>query len=157
VIALDVSSTMLEYVKENAAKRGICNLESYNAGFLTYEHKGAPVDAVFSQLALHHLPDFWKLIALQKIHGILKYQGRLYLGDVIFSFPVEEYNHKIDNWIDNMKEKGGVDFAKDPEMHIKEEFSTFDWVMEEILTRAGFNIDEKDYIEGFMAVYICTI
>ena len=55
-----------------------------------------------------------------------------------------------------MKEKVGIDFAQEAGMHIKEEYSTFDWIMETLLKKAGFHIDKADYSEGFMAVYICT-
>ena len=41
------------------------------AGFLTYEHVGAPVEFVYSRNALHQLPDFWKGIALQRITAYL--------------------------------------------------------------------------------------
>ncbi len=36
--------------------RRVDNIEFHNIGFLTYMHKGEPLDAVVSQLALHHLP-----------------------------------------------------------------------------------------------------
>jgi hypothetical protein len=41
------------------------------------------VDAVVTTLALHHLPDFWKGMALKRVHGMLKRGGRLYIHDVI--------------------------------------------------------------------------
>jgi len=53
VIAVDVSEAMVARMRE----RGI---EAVQAGFLTYEHKGDPADAVMTRNALHHLPDFWK-------------------------------------------------------------------------------------------------
>ena len=37
------------------------------AGFLTFTAPEEPVDAVLSSIALHHLPDFWKGVALQRI------------------------------------------------------------------------------------------
>ena len=39
------------------------------AGFLSYEHEGDPPQLVHSRNALHHLPDFWKGVALSRIHG----------------------------------------------------------------------------------------
>ncbi len=156
VIAIDVSPKMLEFAKQKARMMGISNVEFNHAGFLTYDHNGEPLDAVVSQLALHHLPDFWKMIALKRIYQLLKNGGTFYLGDVVFSFPIEEYDYKIDNWIDTMKERVGKDFAEEAGMHIKEEYSTFDWIMETLLKKAGFHIDKADYYEGFMAVYLCT-
>lgn len=66
VFAIDVSPQMLDFAQNKASTNEVFNIEFYNAGFLTYEHHGKKVDAVVSQLALHHLPDFWKLIALKR-------------------------------------------------------------------------------------------
>ena len=41
------------------------------------------------------------------------------------------------------------------EATIREEFPTFDWIMEGILRRAGFRIDLADYRAG-LAEYLCT-
>ncbi len=156
VIAIDVSPMMLEFAQQKARIMGITNVEFKHAGFLTYDHTGEPPDAVVSQLALHHLPDFWKMIALKRIYQLLKNGGTFYLGDVVFSFPIEEYDYKIDNWIDTMKERVGIDFAEEAGKHIKEEYSTFDWIIETLLKKARFHIDKASYFEGFMAVYVCT-
>lgn len=37
-----------------------------------------------------------------------------------------------------------------------DEHSTFDWVIESLLERAGFQIDTAEYGEGLGATYICT-
>ena len=50
------------------------------------------MDAVITQLALHHLPDFWKLVALKRISQMLKDGGKLYLRDVVFPSNVEDYD-----------------------------------------------------------------
>jgi len=154
IYAIDVSSTMIAYAKQKAQTMGISNISFFKAGFLSYEHNGYPLDVIVSNAALHHLPDFWKMIALKKIYQLLRNGGIFYLGDVVFSFLIEEYDYKIDNWINTMKEKVGVDFAKEAEMHIKEEFSTFDWIIEEMLHKSGFKFDilHKD---DFFAVYYC--
>jgi putative AdoMet-dependent methyltransferase len=156
VFAVDISPVMLEFTRQKAKIEGIDNIEFHNAGFLTYVHRGEPLDAVVSQLALHHLPDFWKMIALKRIYQMLKNGGTFFLGDAVFSFPIEEYDHKIDNWIDTTKQRAGINFAEEAGIHIKEEYSTFDWIMEGLLKRAGFQIDKAEYFEGFMAVYVCT-
>ena len=59
VYAVDLSQAMLDLAREKAASQGVSNIEFIHAGFLTYEHQAEPVDAAASQLALHHLPDFW--------------------------------------------------------------------------------------------------
>src|SRR5581483_8427910 len=64
VVAVDVSAPMLANLRAAADRLGLANLELVQAGFLSYEHRGAPADFVYSRNALHHLPDFWKAIAL---------------------------------------------------------------------------------------------
>src|SRR4030067_2275758 len=132
---------MLAYAKQKAQKNGISKISFFQAGFLNYEHNGSPLDMIVSNLALHHLPDFWKMIALERINKMLKPGGTFYLGDVVFSFPVEEYDNKINTWIDTMREKVGIKFAQEAQIHLKEEYSTFDWVIEEMLHRSGFTFD----------------
>jgi len=154
VYAIDVSSAMIAYAKQKAQKNGIGNISFFQAGFLNYEHNGSPLDMIVSNLALHHLPDFWKMIALKRIYKMLKNGGTLYLGDVIFSFPVKEYDTKIDTWIESMREKVGIKFAQEAQLHLKEEYSTFDWVIEEMLHRSGFKLDIR-HKDDFVAVYYC--
>jgi len=155
VFAIDVSPVMLEFAQKKAADRGIANIEFYNGGFLTYNHHGSQIDVVVSQLALHHLPDFWKLIALKRICALLKEGGKFYLRDTVYSF---EGDHRdfLEGWISGTKEIAGEAIAKDLEIAIRDEYSTYDWVMEGLLERAGFVIDKADYQQGFMAVYLCT-
>jgi hypothetical protein len=45
--------------------------------------------------------------------------------------------------------------AKDYILHIKEEFSTFDWVIEGLIEKAGFRIEEAFHENGFIATYPC--
>ncbi len=155
VIAIDVSPKMLEFARQKAQMMGITNVEFNHAGFLTYDHTGEPLDAVVSQLALHHLPDFWKIIALRHIFEILKEGGKFYLRDAVYSFDVDNYKNFFDNLIDRVKNDAGVEFACDFEIATREEYTTLEWVMEGLL-RAGFHIDKADYFDGFMAVYVCT-
>ena len=154
VYAIDVSSAMIACAKQKAQKTGISNISFFHAGFLSYEHYGSPLDMIVSNFAFHHLPDFWKMIALKRIYNMLKNGGTFYLGDVVFSFPIEEYDNKIDNWIDTLKEKVGVNFADEAKMHIKEEYSTFDWILEEMLHKSGFKFDIR-HKDDFIAVYYC--
>lgn len=155
VIAVDTSAAMIEFARRRAVKEGAKNIEFYQAGFLTYEHPGEPVDAAVSQIALHHLPDFWKLIALKRICRMLKGGGRLFLRDVVFSFDSDHYQAFFDRWIEGIRTAAGEEMARDTEMSIRDEYYTCDWVMEGLLARAGFTIEKAEYTEGFMAVYLC--
>ena len=154
VYAIDISSTMIDYAKQKAQTMGIDNISFIQSGFLSYEHDGDHLDVIVSNIAFHHLPDFWKMVALKRIYRLLKKGGTFYLHDVIFSFPIEEYDSKINNWIDSLKENVGVDFAEEAEMHIKEEFSTFDWIIEEMLHISGFTF-EIHHKDDFFAAYCC--
>lgn len=156
VIAIDISRSMLDYVREKANKRDITNITLAHAGFLTYEHTGNPLDAVYTQIALHHLPDFWKMIALKRVQGMLREGGKFYLNDVMFSFPVERYTESINNYISTMKRDAGREIADEICLHIKDEYSTFDWILEEMLRRSGFSIDKVEHKDEFIASYICT-
>jgi DNA-binding transcriptional MocR family regulator len=44
---------------------------------------------------------------------------------------------------------------KDAASKVLEEYSTLGWIMEGLIERAQFHIDNKEYYEGFMAVYEC--
>jgi len=155
VIAVDVSATMIEFAMNKASKKGVRNIHFEQCGFLTYKHKSKPLDAVVSQIALHHLPDFWKLIALKRIYRMLKDGGKFYLRDIVFSFNTDDYQIFFNQWVDGLKRSAGEEVAMDTEISIRDEYYTFDWIMEGLLSRAGFTIKKGEYIEGFMAVYLC--
>ena len=156
VITLDVSKTMLDFAIQKAKKHKRSNIEFVHGGFLTYTHQGEPVDAVITQFTLHHLPDFWKTIALQRVSEMLKDGGKLYLRDVVFPSSVANYDSFFNDIINNLKTDVGGKIAEETKIHIKEEFSTLDWIMEGLLKKAGFTIDEVNYFNGFLATYVCT-
>ena len=79
VTAVDVSTAMLDYAKKKAFEKNIHNIEFHHAGFLTFNASPEQFDIVFTQLALHHLPDFWKFVALKKINTLLKKGGKFFL------------------------------------------------------------------------------
>ena len=153
VHAVDVSRAMLEYAKVKADRAGLTNIEFHHGGFLTFEYVGPAADFITTTLALHHLPDFWKGIALKRMYDMLKPGGRLFINDGVI-----EVDGAIDNiaaLIDRLEEAGGEDMRQDAEEHFRKEFSTYDWIMDGLLTRAGFEIDSKEIADGVMATYIC--
>ncbi|MDP0500348.1 MAG: class I SAM-dependent methyltransferase [Verrucomicrobiota bacterium JB022] len=153
VYAVDVSETMIAHASAQAQAEGLDNLVFAHRGFLTYEHESAPAAAITSTFAFHHLPDFWKGIALQRMFAMLKPGGRLYLHDVVL--PSEQPLETIAAFVEAQAAAGGDFLRDDAEGHFREEFSTYDWVMEGLLTRAGFTILEADY-DGVMATYLCA-
>lgn len=156
VYAVDVSQTMLAYARDKARRADATNIEFHRAGFLTYEHKGEHADFAVTKSALHILPDFWKMIAFLRIASMLKTGGILYLRDVIFSFPPDEYEARINAWIERVAKPEGEGWtARDFEIHVREEHSTFGWIIEGMLARAGFTILEVDYFAPEYARYVC--
>lgn len=156
VYALDISDVMLEYAGQKAAACGRDNIVFRQAGFLAYRHQGEQPDAVVTQLALHHLPDFWKFMALRNIHGMLKTGGKLYLRDVVFDSGVEDYNEYFHRWRDSVVSIAGEGFGDNIDRHISDEYSTLDWIMEGMLTKAGFII-KNTYRPGYCnKAYLCV-
>ncbi len=151
VTAYDVSEAMLAYAREKALNCGAANIEFKRGGFLTIEKPDESQDAVMTQLALHHLPDFWKMVALRNIHRLLRPGGKLWLMDVVFSFNLDDYQQFFDNILDIVH----PDMRPGFESHIRQEFSTVTWVMEGIIERAGFEIVKKEYEAGFIGRYLC--
>jgi ubiquinone/menaquinone biosynthesis C-methylase UbiE len=155
IYAVDVSEAMINCARKKTKEQGIKNIEFINSGFLSYEHKFESADIVLSKAALHHLPDFWKQIAFLKINKMLKMNGILYLFDIVFNFPPLEYEEKINNWISHFEQIAGRKVKKEIEIHIKEEFSTFNWIMEGMLSKAGFNIEKINTPDGMQTEYFC--
>jgi len=156
VHAVDISAAMLRRAQRKADKMGLKNIEFHRGGFLTYDHKAEPADAISTVAALHHLPDFWKLVALRRLASMLRPNGRLFLFDVVFSFDIREHKRRIEQFIAKTREQMGPNGQSESEAHVREEYSTCDWIMEGLLEKAGFHIQAADYHDGFLASYLCT-
>lgn len=154
VIAVEVSDAML---REAARKPNLHGVEFIHAGMLTYDHLGAPVDCVYSRNALHHLPDFWKALALRRMASMLRPRGLLRLRDIVFSFDPAEAEHAIDGWLAAAPARPDDGYTRtELERHLRSEYSTFIWVLEPMFERCGFSIREAHYNEaGTFADYLC--
>lgn len=153
VYAIDVSKTMLEYAESKADKENRTNIEWLNYGFLSYNFPDIKFNHVVTNAAFHHLPDFWKAAAVKKIYNSLKDNGKFFLGDVIFSFNIEEINLKINDWLGSY-EKIDDEFYDEAIIHIKKEYSTFSWIIEGLLERSGFKYQKLNDNNNFMS-YLC--
>ncbi len=153
VVAIDVSKVMIDFARIKGERQNKTNVRFYNAGFLTYENHGDPFDVIITQLALHHLPDYWKMIALKRLYGMLKEDGKFYLRDVVFPSQITDYDSYFADIITDLKKSSG-EIAEETEIHIREEFSTLDWIMEGLLKSAGFHVENIIY-DGFIITYIC--
>ena len=153
VFAVDVSQAMLDRAQQKA--QGLANVTFHRGGFLTYEHNSEPADLVVSTAVLHHLPDFWKQIALRRTLSLLKPGGLFFLFDVVFPSAPPDLGSAIDGWIETFATRIGPDFARESESHIRDEHSTYDWIMQGLLERAGFLIENSTESDGFCRTYVC--
>ena len=85
---------------------------------------------------------------------MLRPGGRLCLVDVVFE--EQDCERKIQAWIDKLAQRVGPDMLDDATRHVREEYSTFAWIMEGLLERAGFRIEQKTLVEGVLAKYVCA-
>ena len=158
VIAVDPSPVMVAAAKAKAAERRVTNVECVQAGFLTYAHTEEPVDFVYSRNALHHLPDFWKAIALERVAALLRPGGVFRLRDIVFACEPSEADAVVAAWLDTAAPSGDVGWTRrELETHLRDEHSTFTWLLEPMLERAGFEIAQADHSSlQVYAAYVCV-
>jgi ubiquinone/menaquinone biosynthesis C-methylase UbiE len=158
VVAVDISPLMLARLATKADAAGCTNVEVVQAGFLSYEHDGPPVDFVYSRWALHHLPDSWKVMALDRLRNILRPGGVLRLSDIVYSFEPSEIGDQVQSWRSALPIEAttqGEWVRADIDEHVRDEHSTFTWLLEPMMERSGFRIEEAIYsTDRFRAEYV---
>ncbi|NJP66496.1 class I SAM-dependent methyltransferase [Streptomyces sp. ventii] len=157
VVAVDVSPAMQDHLARAAAAEGLTNLRQVRAGFLGYEHEGAPADAVHTRHALHQLPDVWKAVALRRIADLLRPGGLLILTDLVYDCSPDEAEPLFRQWVAGAAAVDPSDgyTAEDYAEHLRTEFSTFRWLLEPMLERSGFEVLRSDYRGRVFARYLC--
>jgi SAM-dependent methyltransferase len=141
VVAVEVSPVMLGQIRAEIERSGLSNVEAVHAGLLSYEHRGDGPDFVYSRNTLHHLPDFWKAIALTRVAEMLRPGGVLLLHDLVYSFDPPDAVSTLDEWFSRAVASPEEGYTGDElRTHVREEFSTFSWLLEPMLERAGFEI-----------------
>lgn len=156
VYAVDISKSMIAQLAQKIKTQGLDNVTMVQSGFLTYQHQGDALDAIVANINLHHLPDFWKQIAVCRFFDLLKPGGKLFLADVVFNFDPRTYQKTIEDWVASMKENADQSMADETVIHVREEFSTWEWIMKGMLERAGFRIDNSFEIMKHICAYICS-
>ena len=152
VVAVDPSPPMIASARAKAEACGLTNVECVQAGFLGYEHMGEPADFAYSRNALHHLSDFWKAIALERVAALLRPGGVFRLRDIVFACGPGEAETVVDAWLDTAAAPAELGWTREElEAHVRDEHSTFSWLLEPMIERAGFEIEQADY--GSLRVY----
>ncbi|CAA9439982.1 MAG: hypothetical protein AVDCRST_MAG35-3177 [uncultured Quadrisphaera sp.] len=156
VVAVDVSPAMLAALRARVAAAGLGNVEVVQAGFLTHQHTGAPADVVYSRYALHHLPDAWKAVALARVRRMLRPGGVLRLWDVVYDVAPDEAEERFEAWCATGGDGVVGQWSRaELEEHVRDEHSTFTWLLEPMLERAGFVVEEALHSEdGIFARYL---
>lgn len=151
--AVDVSEAMLGIFRRKVETDGIENIAFHHAGYLTYCHEGEPADVVISSIAFHHLPDCWKVYALKRIHDCLRPGGVFYLLDVVFTFGINELDAGWESLAETMGRAAG---RQEAAIHLSDEFSSFDWILEEMFRRVGFGktavYDDASFLRAYVLV-----
>jgi putative AdoMet-dependent methyltransferase len=151
VTAVDVSKAMLDYVAARAEQEGLVSLDLQQAGFLTMDVAAQGFDAVVSVAALHHLSDAWKLVALRRVYTCLKPGGQFILRDVVFSSSQDDPCAGFERFVDDYEGPMRAGAAG----HVAREYSTYDWIMEGLLGRAGLVIDSAVEERASFWIYHC--
>ena len=157
VIAVDVSEVMLTQLRAKIARHGVSNVEVVNGGFVTYDHAGPPADFVYSRWALHQIPDFWKSVGLTRMRRALTSGGVLRLSDIVYSFAPDEAEARIEAWCSTLPVAAaeGEWVRGDLEEHVRDEHSTYTWLLEPMIERCGFRIESVQTSQDcFFAEYV---
>lgn len=156
VVAVDVSPVMLDRLGAKVSAAGLTNVEVVQAGFLSYEHRGGLADVIYCRYALHHLPDFWKAVALTRLRRALRQGGVFRLWDVVYSFDPSAAAEHLDAWVATASSHGEQGWSRaELEEHVRDENSTFTWLLEPMMERADFRIEQALYSDdGIFAKYV---
>ena len=138
VRAIDISPAMLAATKVRAEGLGLSNIAYEQAGFLTFAASG-DLDLIISKNALHHLPDMWKAVALTRLRDALRHGGRIYIRDVAFNCAPDALPRAVESWAAQMARDSGYS-RNDVATHVRDEHSTFSWVITRMIEEAGFRV-----------------
>ncbi|WP_421934942.1 class I SAM-dependent methyltransferase [Phenylobacterium sp.] len=151
VRAIDVSGAMLRTAQARARDQGLSNIAFERGGFLTFPASG-DLDLIVTKNALHHLPDMWKAVALTRMRDALKPGGRLYIRDVVFNCPPDAIPRTVESWIGWMTRETGYS-REDVACHVREEHTTFGWILARMITEAGFRLVSRVH-DGVYGTYV---
>jgi hypothetical protein len=72
---------------------------------------------------------------------MLKPGGVLYLRDLVYSFEPRETESVVEAWLVNASDNAAIGWTRSElATHLREEYSTFSWLLEPLMEHAGFEI-----------------
>ena len=152
VDAVDISPAMLALAKVYASDRR-ARIRTQPAGLLSFAYQPNSYDLIVSEFTLHHLPDFWKAVAMSRIFGALKPGASFYLRDIVFVSMPDGTERDVEQWADFTIKNH--DFQREGVVtHMRDEYSTFGWVIERMLTDVGFTLESVDYHAPLHGTYL---
>ena len=152
VDAIDISPAMLALAEISARDRKVA-IRTQSAGLLSFAYQPGSYDLIVSEFTLHHLPDFWKAVALSRIFAALKPGANFFLRDIVFVRTPDGTERDVEEWADFSITNH--DFNRDSVVtHMRDEYSTFGWVIERMLVDAGFEMSSVDYHAPLHGVYL---
>ena len=152
VDAIDVSPAMLGLADILARERKV-NIRTQFAGLLSFAYQPNSYDLIVSEFALHHLPDFWKAVALSRIFKALKPGANFYLRDIVFVGMPDGIERDVEGWADFSIKNHEFD-RESVITHMRDEYSTFSWVIERMVTDVGFQTTSVDYHATLHGTYL---
>ncbi|WP_407155867.1 class I SAM-dependent methyltransferase [Bradyrhizobium sp. STM 3557] len=142
VDAIDISPAMLALTEIYTRDRRAA-VRTQPAGLLSFAYAPNSYDLIVSEFTLHHLPDFWKAVALARIFVALKPGACFYLRDIVYTVMPDGTERSVEQWADFAI--GNHDFDRQSVItHMRDENSTFAWVIERMLTEVGFTLLSAD-------------
>lgn len=94
VWAIDISPAMGDYLRTKAASAGLENVEVGTASAVSLPLVDESVDLAVSNYCFHHLSDSDKERALAEVRRVLRPQGRLVFGDMMFSLALADARNR---------------------------------------------------------------
>ena len=152
VDAIDISPAMLALAEIYARDRK-APVRSQSAGLLSFAYRPESYDLIVSEFTLHHLPDFWKAVAMSRIYRALKPGATFYLRDIVSASMPDAVERDVEQWADFEIKNHDVQ-RESVVNHMRDEYSTFGWVMERMLTDVGFTLVSADYHAPMHGTYL---
>ncbi|MGY4597525.1 2-polyprenyl-3-methyl-5-hydroxy-6-metoxy-1,4-benzoquinol methylase [Bradyrhizobium sp. GM22.5] len=152
VDAIDISPAMLALAEIYARERK-APVRTQSAGLLSFAYRPESYDLIVSEFTLHHLPDFWKAVAMSRIYRALKPGATFYLRDIVYASMPDAVERDVDQWADFEIKNHDVP-RESVVTHMRDEYSTFGWVMERMLTDVGFTLVSADYHAPMHGTYL---